>query len=570
MFQTIATNSTSTTSIPQVTQSKKPPKTTSSVTGRPRGRPRNVNQHLQSLQHDSMSNQFNSKGAYSNYHNSTTSGNRSLMNPFCLNPLLDPTMLAAMLSSGVGGGVMDPYFAMNYLNQMGNYQDIFRQYQSNISSITNLATSLSNTSSSSNVTNMNNASTMSTTTSNNSNITTTPNVNQFANINNHSNLTVKQKINLANNSATTRSSPLYQQSSTTTTTTSSIKERPDISITPVGSSSYKQKFPSNSNFPQTSKTSQMSLLKNSPTTLSIPSSSIPPPIPPVKSFSTPVKPISKSNTTKSIPPIKSSSTPPKPPPVSKSIIPPVKSLPPSTKQSPQMRVTNPQPAHNSSQYTSLKGNNTVVTPSMLTLPSSSSSSTSASTQQNRAGNTLQHKLQSKKQSSVMNPVKKSQKSTTNFPQLSNYHHHHLHTQFSSSPSQHSYLPSELSVSVNPVGKFPTSKSPIFRKQKSQELSTTTNLSQSKVNETLTALSQLQQQNSIEIIPQQKNLDFAKNLTKSLNGMPQGMPENLKSSGDLSVFEITKKSANPTTNNNSNKRNEKTATKESVEIITLDD
>lgn len=126
--------------------------------------------------------------------------------------------------------------------------------------------------------------------------------------------------------------------------------------------------------------------------------------------------------------------------------------------------------------------------------------------------------------------------------------------------------------MNPVGKAPSSKSPNIRtKQKAikpTELSSpSSSMSQAKVNENLSAFTQLKQHSAIEIIPQQKNqtLDFAKNLPKSINIMPQGMPESLKTSGDLSVFEIPKKSANPT-----NKRNEKSASKDSVEIITLDD
>lgn len=526
-----------------------------------------------------MSSQFSSKGAYSNYLNNTA-GNRSLMNPYCLNPLFDPNMLAAMLTSGIGGGVMDPFSAMNYLNQMGSYQDILRQYQSNISSITNLATSLSNTSS--NVTNMNNALTMSTT-SNNIN----SNLNQFGNLNNLSNLTVKQMINLANNSSSStasRSSPLYQQSSTkttTTTTSSTIKERPDISITPVGTSSYKQKFPSN--FPQGSKTnSQMSVLKNSnqpKSTSTKPSSSspkpvappIPPkpiadpvkPIPPVKSVPVASKPVSAPKTI--VPPAKPVSVPSKsiPAPVKPIPVKPIQkstppSKPPASKQSSQLRVSTsvPQPAHHnpSVPYSSLKGSG-VVSPNMMMkqIPTNI---------QGRSGNTLQHKLQSKKQQPV-NPVKKQQK--TNLPSsLSNFHS--IHTPFSGSSH---FLPAELSVSVNTVPKGQSSKSPSLRKQKSMKSTELLNpLTQSKVNETLSALSQLQQHSSIEIIPQQKtqNLDFAKNLPKALSVLPQCMPESLKSSGDLSVFEIPKKSGNTT----NNKRNDKPPANDGVEIITLDD
>ena len=490
-----------------------------------------------------MNNQFNSKGAYSKYLN--TSGNRSLMNPYCLNPLFDPSMFAAMLTSGMSGGMMDPLSAMNYLNQMGSYQDILRQYQNNLSSMTNLATSLSNASS--NATIVSNVLTMSTASSNQPPINTTPNLAQFGNLNNLSNLTVKQMLSLANSSASTapRSSTLYQQSSTkTTATTSTIKERPDISITPVGTSNpYKQKPPKH---PSQNDPFSHLLAKQAQTSKSIPQST-------------------NSQVSLLKPPVQ-----PKMPPFPKQISAPSKiSAPPKQVSAPQIRVSKsllePQPAHNSSlSFSSLKGS-ALVNPSHSSL---SVKQTNPSNFQGRSGTSLQHKLLSKKQpqpsTSLLNPMKKQKSTKFPLPMPSTFHSLLNPLPGSSQP----FLPSELSVSMGPVSKGQSSKPPSFRKQKpSKPMEVSSSLSQSNT-EALSMLSQLQHHSGIEIIPQQKSqtLDFPRNLPASLSVVPQSLPESVKTSNDISVFELPRKQGNVS----SGKRNEKPAAKDNVEIITLDD
>ena len=546
-----------------VVQSRKPYKTATSTTGRPRGRPPNVNKNFPNLQYsDSMNNQFNSKGAYSNYLNSST-GNRSLMNPYCLNPLFDPSMFAAMLTSGMSGGMMDPLSTMNYLNQMGSYQDILRQYQSNLSSMTNLATSLSNASSS--VKNSN-ALTMSTASSS---LNTTPNLGNFGNLNNFGNLTVKQMLNLANSSALTtpRSSTLYQQTSTkTATTTSTIKERPDISITPVGSSiPYKQK-PSkhvSQNDPFT-----IHLSKQAQANKSIP-------LPPTSQVSLLKSSViqNKSAAPKQIPtPPKQIPTPPKQIPAPpKQISTPANQVSASQIRLPKSLIE-PQPAHNSSfSHSALKGSS-VANQSLSGL--NVKSSVPSSIQAGHSGTSLQHKLLSKKQpqlsTTVPNPMKK-QRSNKLPPPIASTFQNLLSTLSNSSQS---FLPSELSgLSVRPIPKAQNSKPSSFRKQKplKPSMDVPSSLAQSKTAEAFSMLSQLQQHSHLEIIPQQKNqtktLEFAKNLPSSLSVVPQGMTETVKPTGDsISVFELPRKTGIAP----SSKRNEKPAAKDNVEIITLDD
>lgn len=484
------------------------------------------------------------------------------MNPYCLNPLFDPSMFAAMLTSGMSGGMMDPLSAMNYLNQMGSYQDILRQYQSNLSSMTNLATSLSNASSS--ATSISNVLTMSTASSNQPPINTSPNLAQFGNLNNLSNLTVKQMLSLANSSASTapRSSPLYQQSSAkTTTTTSTIKERPDISITPVGSSlPYKQKLPKH---PSQNDPFSMHLAKPGQASKSISHSS--------NSQVSLLKPSlqSKSAPLKHIPALpKPVSAPPKISAPPKQI-----STPPKQVSAPQIRVSKsliePQPAHNSSlSYSNLKGSR-LVNPSHSGM--SVKSTANPSNIQGQSGTSLQHKLLSKKQplpsTALPNPMKK-QKSTKFPSQVPSTFQSLLNALPGSSQP---FLPSELSVSMSPVPKGQSSKLPTFRKQKPlKPIEVASSLSQSNT-EALSMLSQLQHHSGIEIIPQQKGqtLDFPRNLPNlpaSLSVVPQGLPESVKATNDVTLFELPRKQANVP----SAKRNEKPAPKDSVEIITLDD
>ncbi|EFN67385.1 hypothetical protein EAG_00889, partial [Camponotus floridanus] len=129
---------------PHTLQNRKPHRNLMS-TGRPRGRPPNANKYLQHAmqQSSNVMNQFGSKSNFTNFM-SASEPNRSMINPYFMNSLVDANMLSAILTSGLSGNMMDPISAMSYLNQVGSYQDILRQYQNNLSSLTNLASGLSN------------------------------------------------------------------------------------------------------------------------------------------------------------------------------------------------------------------------------------------------------------------------------------------------------------------------------------------------------------------------------------------------------------------------------------------
>ncbi|XP_046833228.1 uncharacterized protein LOC124430542 isoform X2 [Vespa crabro] len=544
---------------PQASQNRKPYRNLTS-TGRPRGRPPNVNKYLQAMQQGgNIMNQFNSKNTFANYIG--TPGNRALMNPYFMNPLIDPNMLSAMLASSLGGNMMDPLSAMSYLNQVGNYQDILRQYQTNLSSLSNLTSSLNSTTAT--VPSISNIQTMSTSSSN----TSTPS--SITNLNSINTLTVQQLLNLSNSTVqNTRSTPTYHQATTKTTTTTSVtKDRPNISITPVSTS-----------LPQKSKPS-----RPSPQTDALPVH-----IPKSLQISQASKTISHPSTTQvSL--------------LKPSIIQQVKTSPPKQMTAPQIRVskslTEPQPAHNSSlSHAPLKNNspsNSSVVPQVAHASISQSLNLKPSLPMNlptsRSGTSLQHKLLSKKNSQrpyhhtyVQGSLRKQKLINKNLPIMSsNFPNIVNNMTGNSSLGQTSYIPTELSgISVSPVAqsgikgsnaKISNYKRP-STKPKSVIMDVQNPLSnsfpQTTSAEALSMLSQLQQHSHLEIIPQQKsqiktNVDFSKNLSSSVSVVPQKVSETLRqpNSDCMTLYDLPR--------GKSGKKVDKSAN-DSVEIITLDD
>ncbi|XP_011308750.1 calcineurin-binding protein cabin-1 [Fopius arisanus] len=494
---------------PQTTQQRKPYK--SSGTGRPRGRPPNVNKFL-SMQASNVLNQFNAKMGFAGNMSGTTS--QPLMNPFFVNPLMDQNMVSAMLATGLGGNMMDPYSAVNYLK---NYQDILRQYQSNLSSIGGLAgfsnLPISHSSSSGTLPMMN------------STINTTSSMPQagmpgLGSMNNMGSLTVQQLLNMQNSTASTTSGMIstpkdHSHSVSITPVAHSKKSKHLHDIAPLGKM---QK-------PLTSPT-QVSLLK--PSVLQSP-----------------------------------------------------KTTPPKQMSAPQIRVskslTEPQPAHNASLLNPIKS----ASPSGINLPVSHASLQASGlnikpvSMGMQRGTSLQHKLLSKKQGQPLaqkpqhNPHQNPHKKQKVKPQMAGVHpgHYERFMEMAGSP----FRPCELSgISVSPVSQTVASKIPLkptFRKSgKSKGVDMTGgSIPGTSTAETYSVLNQLQQQSHLEIIPQgkhSKNIDFGKNLPLPLGGIPQkeARPAGTES---MAVYEVPRRAGNPA------KKTEKSL-KDNVEIITLDD
>ncbi|XP_076277405.1 calcineurin-binding protein cabin-1 isoform X2 [Lasioglossum baleicum] len=571
---------------PQSSQSRKPYKSLTS-TGRPRGRPPNVNKYLQAMhQGANTMNQFNAKANFPSYMG-TSGGNRSLINPYLMHPLVDPNILSAILTSGLSGSMMDPLSTMNYLNQMGSYQDIFRQYQNNLSSLSNLAGGLS--SNIAGTSSINNVPTLSTVAPN---MNATPNTG-IGNLGNMSNLTVQQLLSLSNSTSTSaaRSTAMHQQQTATTTTSSIAKDRPSISITPVNAVPPKTKPSSKQNSSQSD--SQPLLTAQLPKTLQI---------------SQPSK-----------------QTPLQPPTTQVSLLKPsivqqqqqqqqqqqhVKTSPPKQMSAPQIRVskslTEPQPAHNPSlSHSPLKSN---ATASANAVPQVAHSTIGATigmkqslsinvTTPSHSGTSLQHKLLSKKNSqrsytqpSTHNPVRKTKPSTKAMPPLPSNFSDLLNSMpaGSSSMTQPPYIPSELSgISVSPINpptglKGPATKYTNYKKSPVKTKPPTTveisapvpnSFSQASSVEALSMLSQLKQHSHLEIIPQQKaqikpSIDYSKNLSSGVSVVPQKLSDPLRPTNVvdcITIYDLPRGKSS----NLANKKVEKPVN-DSVEIITLDD
>ncbi|XP_076631383.1 calcineurin-binding protein cabin-1 isoform X1 [Colletes latitarsis] len=546
----------------QSSQNRKPYKSMTS-TGRPRGRPPNVNKYLQAMQQGSNTmNQFNTKANFTNYMGA--SGNRSLMNPYFMHPLVDPNILSAILTSGLSGSMMDPLSTMNYLNQMGSYQDILRHYQNNLSSLSNLTSGLNNTIAT--APNISNVPTMSTSTPS---INTTPSMSNLGNLNN---LTVQQLLNLSNSTATTvRSTPMYQQAATTktTTTTASItKDRPSISITPVNT------------VPP----------KNKPSKQSPQSDTLPIQLSKTLQISQPSKPVLQPPTTQvSL--------------LKPSIVQHVKTSPPKQMSAPQIRVskslTEPQPAHNPSlSHSPLKSStttNSTVVPQVAHTTIGPSMGLKQTLPMNvptpHSGTSLQHKLLSKKNSqrpysqvNVQNPMRKM-KPTKAIPTLPSSFSTLLSAMpGSSSMTQPPFIPPELSgISVSPVNpqtglkstgmKYTNYKKSSVKTNPPASIDTTSSLTssfpQGSSVEALSMLSQLKQHSHLEIIPQQKaqmkpTMEYPKNLSSGVSVVPQKVSDPLRPSNTdcMTIFDLPRGKSSSV----SSKKGDKTAN-DSVEIIT---
>lgn len=596
----VPVNSTS----PQTLQNRKPHRNLTS-TGRPRGRPPNVNKYLQHAlqQSGNVMNQFSSKSNFANYMGAS-GPNRSLINPYFMSPLVDTNMLSAILASGLNSNMMDPLAAMTYLNQVGSYQDILRQYQNNLSSLTNLASGLNNPGTT--ITSMSNVSTMSTSSSNINTSSNIANLNSLKGSLDPMTASVQQLLSLSNSTASTsRPAPMYHQATAKTSTTMSLtKDRPNISITPVSTSMSQQPHHKTSKPPSKQPSSQTEpvLPVHIPKSLQIS---------PTKSV------LHSSNTTAQVSLLKPS------------IIQQVKSSPPKQMTAPQIRVskslTEPQPAHNPSlSHSPLKNSASTVTTNptatMSHVPHTSMGAPVIMKQQqalpmnlpnvSRSGTSLQHKLLSKKnsrpystQTNVQNHPMRKAKSTVktaamsvpmsgNFPNLLNA----MPSASSVTMSQPPFIPPELSgISVSAVGSQPggiktaaaaaAAKYHSYKKSISKPKSTATpaievpgslpaSFSSSSSVEALSMLSQLQQHSHLEIIPQQKaplksNIDY-KTLSSSVNVVPSKVPETLRSSTTadncISMYDLSRgKTANV-----SNKKTQDKLLTDNVEIITLDD
>lgn len=519
-----------------------------------------MNKYLQAMQSSNAMNQFSAKATFANYMGA--SGNRSLMNPYFMHPLVDPNILSALLTSGLSNSMMDPLSAMNYLNQMGNYQDILKQYQNNLSSLSSLASGLNSTIAT--ASNISSVPTMSTSTSN---MNAASNINNLGNLNN---LTVQQLLNLSNASATTsRSTPMYQQAITTkTTTTASLtKDRPSISITPVNTVLPKSK--SSKQSPQ--------------------SESVAVQLPKSLQISQPSKTILQ------------------PPTTQVSLLKPsivhtqVKTSPPKQISAPQIRVskslTEPQPAHNPSLSHSPLKNSATTNPPAVPQVAHAALSPSITMKQtlpinvptSHSGTSLQHKLLSKKnsqrsysQTNVQNLVRKA-KPVKTMSALPNNLSNILSTMPGNS-SMAPYIPPELSgISVSPVNpqaglKGPSTKYSQYKKS-STKTKPTMDISNSLPNsysqgnsvEAFSMLSQLKQHSHLEIIPQQKpqqiksTLEYTKNLSSGVSVVSQKVSESLRPSDcSKTMYDLSRGKSSSVSSKKGEKIND------SVEIITLDD
>lgn len=511
---------------------------------------------------------------------------------------MDPNVLTAMLAN-MSGNMIDPatLATLTYLNQVGGiggYQELVRQYQNSLSTITSMAGAMNPISSS--VPNISNAPTMSTAGSSStvtSNMTHLGhlgsigglgNLGNLGNLNNLGNLTMQQYLNLGSSTASmSRSTPTYHQTTpkatTVTTTTMTTKEKSNISITPVNTSSIQKT--SNKPTKSSSNTDSLSVLNSKPSQIVLPQ---------------------KTAAQVSL--------------LKPSVIQQVKSLPPKQMSAPQIRVsktlTEPQPAHKSSLSHSpvLKATNSTspspvpqaahsgIAPSLAMKPPIQMNLSSQG-----SGTSLQHKLLSKKQhqqphpsANVACPPKKQKTSKKHTSIPSNYQSllNSINNSMSniSSMPQTSYMPAELSnISLSQLPTLPTSKPPSSKgsgcrktsgKSKSAPsdvASTMSNpLAQSHAVEAMSMLSQLQQHSHLEIIPQHKNqpksaMDFPMGLPSSLSVTQQKIPisEPLRppTSDNMFVFELTRGKPPPSTSTNVAKKSEK-LNRDGVEIITLDD
>lgn len=532
-------------------------------------------------------NQFSSKSNYASYIGAS-GPNRSMMNPYYMSPLVDPAVLSALLASNI----MDPLSAMNYLNQVGSYQDILRQYQSNLSSLTNLTGGLNNPGTT--MTGISNVSTLSTTSSSINTSSINTNIGNLSNLNN---MTVQQLLSLSNSTASTtsRPTPMYHQTTSKTSTTMSVtKDRPSISITPV-TTSLSQQQPH-----KTKPSSKQPSAQSDPLPVHIP-----------KSLQiSPTKSVLHSSNTAQVSLLKPS------------VIQQVKTSPPKQVSAPQIRVSKsliePQPAHNSSlSHSPLKSgsgggvSNPAVVPQVAHTAGPMGAPVVMKNQSlpmnlpaSRSGTSLQHKLLSKKnsqrqypQTSLQNLMRKTKVASKTMPVLPGNFPNLLNAMPSGSPAMAPPFipPPELSgISVSAVTQPTGMKATKYHgykkssvKSKATTATTTTtavdvssslpaSFSQGSSVEALSMLSQLKQHSHLEIIPQQKtslkpSMDYSKGLSSSVTVVPQKIPtsETLRPSTTAECMPMYDMPRGKPPANISAKKTDKLS-HDSVEIITLDD
>ena len=409
--------------------------------------------------------------------------------------------------------VLNPMSAVNYLNQM----DIMRQYQSNLTSLSNLA-GFANV----------NSTPPSTTSS------STP-----------GSLTVQQLLNMSSNAAPSRTSMHHQQPKATTTT-STTKEAPSISITPVGSGLHKTKSSKHSH-PEPLPAHSSKALPGTKTIHSTPAQvSLLKPSVIAQTKTAPPKQMTA-------PQLRVSKTLNEPQPAHNSSH---SALGGNTAVSGP-----PQIAHSSIQGQGMMG---------MGMPTARA----GTSLQHKL---LSKKMPP--QSTKTTNLGKKIKTTKNLPQLPNNLQNLLNMAGAGALAQQNFLTPDLGgISVSPVGGSvtkppPPPKHPPYRKvgKKTAE-GQNSGGSGGNTAETLSMLSQLQQHSHLEIIPQAKGgqkgnqMDFAKNLPVSLSVVPpQKISSEIRptSTDCMSVFELPRGKSGTTA-----KKADKA--KDSVEIITLDD
>jgi hypothetical protein len=116
-----------------VTNSRKSQKSPSG-SGRPRGRPPGIQKFPQLINSNSIIQ--NEDGSNNLSTSPIYSSTKNPKNTYCINPFLEPNILAAMLGPSFNANIIDS--AMNYFNQTSVYQDIFHRCQNNVNTISNV------------------------------------------------------------------------------------------------------------------------------------------------------------------------------------------------------------------------------------------------------------------------------------------------------------------------------------------------------------------------------------------------------------------------------------------------
>ena len=452
-----------------------------SLSGKSRGRPSGMNNKLfQTSTRDSSltQNQCNSKYPNSNI---TGSSNSTPSNPYCLNSFLNPSILSAVLTPGFNTDMIDS--AVNYFNRVGTYQNMFHQYQNNLNAISSLHMSYNN----------------------------------------------KNSTNISNTQKPCSVNPINTYFNT-------VKERPDISITPVVSNISKTKLKSSkiasSNHPQNDH-SMISL--HLPKSVQLTPAQQLPLIKPVSQ----IQRASQKLEDKQIPLISKKNT------LGNSL-----NLHHLT-----LRQTNPSPM-------------AISTSSRIAAQSAPS---------------LQHKLLSKQDHQRSYQTINT---TTNTNTIKNPRHNRttIHTSYPKllNTEDTPFLSPDLTaITVNAIPST-TSQYSKLNQDFSKSIESRSSTAQIPLNSlrdpnnsnTLSVLTQLQQHTHLEIIPQTSNVKHGidgVSCSDRFTG-PQNTSEstNLLTSDSVTVFEISRRQESTTDSPNLQRKSRDKSEKNHVEIITLDD